>query len=95
MVTNKVATPHVLTQHVVGVFRPNSRSSGGSETIVTCIYAGAMQELMPIMHTELGPPAVVVAKSAQVRTGDLLTSPFFTRTVSCWFVITLNDHNLI
>ena len=29
---------------------------------------------MPIMHTQLGAPATVLAKSAQVRTGKLLMS---------------------
>lgn len=33
-----------------------------------------MQEVMPIMHTQLGPPATVLAKSAQVRTGELLVT---------------------
>ena len=33
-----------------------------------------MQEVLPIMHTQLGAPATVLAKSAQVRTGELLIS---------------------
>lgn len=48
-----------------------------ASTVHWIVYTnvGVLQEHMPIMSTQLGHPAIVVAKSAQVRTGELLTSP--------------------